>query len=246
MKNRPQYSISSVDGALLLATLLQHEGPLRVTDAAQRLDVSVSTAHRLLAMLVYRDFAVQMSDKRYGPGPLMRRHDLPQHTLARLSAVGARHLRQLVDQLGETATLMVLTHTDVRFLSTVECDLALRVGDRTGRTLPAHLSSGGKAMIAAATPSVREMVMAGLDESAARRLARELHVIQRLGYALNLQETEKGLVALGVAIPSTGSDVSAAISVALPSVRWSRDVLPTWSSALTRTAGSIARELVET
>ena len=59
MKNRPPYAIASVDSALLLATLLQHEGPMRVTDAAERLGVSASTAHRLLGMLVYRDFAEQ-------------------------------------------------------------------------------------------------------------------------------------------------------------------------------------------
>ena len=52
MKNKPAYAIDSVDHALHLVQLLQHEGPLRVTDAAERLDVSRSTAHRLLAMLV--------------------------------------------------------------------------------------------------------------------------------------------------------------------------------------------------
>ena len=59
MRNKPAYAIESVDHALHLAQLLQQEGPLRVTDAAGRLGVSVSTAHRLLAMLVYRDFAEQ-------------------------------------------------------------------------------------------------------------------------------------------------------------------------------------------
>ena len=52
MKNRPAYAIASVDSALLLATVLQQEGPLRVTDVATRLGVSASTAHRLLGMLV--------------------------------------------------------------------------------------------------------------------------------------------------------------------------------------------------
>ncbi|MCX4908974.1 helix-turn-helix domain-containing protein [Streptomyces sp. NBC_00878] len=57
------YPITSVDHALHLATLLQQEGPLRVSDAAERLGVSPSTAHRLLAMLVYRGFAEQRPDR---------------------------------------------------------------------------------------------------------------------------------------------------------------------------------------
>jgi IclR family acetate operon transcriptional repressor len=67
VKNKPPYAIESVDHALVLAQLLQQEGSLRVTDAAERLGVSRSTAHRLLAMLVYRDFAEQTDDRRYRP-----------------------------------------------------------------------------------------------------------------------------------------------------------------------------------
>lgn len=38
-----------------------------MTDAAERLGVSVSTAHRLLAMLVYREFAGQQEDGGTAP-----------------------------------------------------------------------------------------------------------------------------------------------------------------------------------
>ena len=84
MKNKPAYAIASVDAALLLATLLKQEGPIRVSDAADRLGVSGSTAHRLLGMLVYRDFAEQLPDRRYGPGRLMQGGGLPQAPVARL------------------------------------------------------------------------------------------------------------------------------------------------------------------
>ena len=69
MKNQPVYSIDSVDHALHLAAVLQQEGSLRVFEAAERLGVARSTAHRLLAMLVYRDFAEQGPDRRYLAGP---------------------------------------------------------------------------------------------------------------------------------------------------------------------------------
>ena len=59
MRNQSPDGLRSVDSALLLVTVLQQEGPMRVTDAAGRLGVSVSTAHRLLSALVHRDFAVQ-------------------------------------------------------------------------------------------------------------------------------------------------------------------------------------------
>jgi IclR family acetate operon transcriptional repressor len=116
-----------------------------VTDVAARLGVSASTTHRLLEMLVYRDFAEQLPDRRYGSGPVLRRGTTPEASVAPLRAVALPHLQGLVDALGETANVMVLAGADVRFVATVECDHVLRVGDRTGRVLPARLSSGGKA-----------------------------------------------------------------------------------------------------
>ena len=57
MQNEPAYRLASVDHALQLALALRQDGPLRTVDAARRLGVAPSTAHRLLAMLVYRGFA---------------------------------------------------------------------------------------------------------------------------------------------------------------------------------------------
>ncbi|WP_372506114.1 helix-turn-helix domain-containing protein [Streptomyces malaysiensis] len=70
MKTPPTYAIASVDHALRLATMLRFEGSLRVAEAAERLGVAQSTAHRLLQMLVYRDFAVQDETRVYRAGPV--------------------------------------------------------------------------------------------------------------------------------------------------------------------------------
>jgi IclR family transcriptional regulator, acetate operon repressor len=243
VKNRPAYAIASVDSALLLAGLLQQEGPMRVTDVAARLGVSVSTAHRLLGMLVYRDFAEQLPDRRYGPGPVLRGATPPRASVTRLRAVALPHLRGLVEALGETANVMVLAGSDVRFVATVECDHVLRVGDRTGRVLPAHLSSGGKAALAFAEEEQLAAVLGRLDDAAAGRLQRELRTIRRRGFAVNDQATEAGLTAVGVAVPAAGGFSGAAISLAAPTVRCSRELLPVWGAALSGAAQAIARDL---
>jgi len=243
VKNKPAYAIASVDSALLLATLLQQEGALRVTDAAERLGVSVSTAHRLLGMLVYRDFAVQLPDRRYGAGPVLRGGTAARTSTARLREVALPHLRQLVDTLGETANVMVLAGTEVRFVATVECGQVLRVGDRTGRSLPAHLASGGKALLATLDDQTLARVLAGLDGETTARLHRELRTVRRRGFAVNDQQTEAGLTAIGVAVPDPAGAVRAALSVAVPTARFSREALPGWAAALTGAAAGIAHDL---
>jgi IclR family transcriptional regulator, acetate operon repressor len=243
MRNRPPYAIASVDSALLLAALLRQEGPMRVTDAAARLGVSVSTAHRLLAMLVYRDFAEQQEDRRYRAGRIWQAGSTADVPVARLREVALPHLRSLVDRLGETANVVVLAGTDVRFVATVECDQILRVGDRTGRTLPAHLSSGGKAVLAALPPAELAAVLAGIEDVDPARLDKELALVRRRGFAVNDQATEVGLSALGVAVPDPTGSLRAGLSLAVPRVRFHRDLLPGWAEALRTSAAAIGRDL---
>ena len=69
VQKRPTYSIEAVDNALQLLQLLRDGGALRLKDAAEELGVAPSTAHRLLAMLVYRGFAVAMPHSAGNPVP---------------------------------------------------------------------------------------------------------------------------------------------------------------------------------
>ena len=54
--------------------------------AAAELGIARSTAHRLLAMLVYRDFAVRTEDRCYRPGPALSARPLPGEPAQRLRA----------------------------------------------------------------------------------------------------------------------------------------------------------------
>ena len=217
---------------------------MRVTDVAARLGVSVSTAHRLLGMLVYRDFAEQLPDRRYGAGPVLRGGPVQQASVAALREVALPHLRGLVDALGETANVMVLAGPDVRFVATVECDHVLRVGDRTGR-------------VAAGAPQLRRQGGAGpLGDRGAGRRPRapgrrdggaagsgSCAPSGAAGSRSTTRTTEAGLTAVGVAVPPAGGFSGAALSVAAPTARYSRDRLPVWGAALAGAAAAIARDL---
>ncbi|HET9648718.1 MAG TPA: IclR family transcriptional regulator [Microlunatus sp.] len=243
MKNRPVYAIESVDNALLLTQLLVLEGPLRVTEAAARLGVSPSTAHRLLGMLVYRDFAEQGPDKRYRAGSALGGAVGSEAPVAVLRRVGRPHLEQLVRATQESANLMVLSGAEVRFVETVECTQILRVGDRAGKALPAHRASAGKAMMAVLDADTRDPLIAALDVEEQASLRRELPQIRRNGFAINNQRTETGLTALGMAVTTADARVVAGISLALPTVRFRKDRVPGWVREMRTCVTGIAADL---
>jgi IclR family transcriptional regulator, acetate operon repressor len=246
VKNKPAYGIDSVDHALHLATLLLHEGPLRVTDAAARLGVARSTAHRLLAMLVYRDFAQQDEDRRYVAGPVLRGATAPE-PVADLRRLALPHLESLAAMTDESVNLMIVVGDRARFVASVESAQVLRVGDREGRVLPAHLASGGRAVLARRPENEVVQLYSGPGSPVPDlpALLRDLRRVRRQGFAVNDQATETGVTAIGQAVPGPAGMAPAAVSIAMPTVRYRRDRLPEWTTALAAAVARVERELAD-
>ncbi|MCP2032497.1 DNA-binding IclR family transcriptional regulator [Okibacterium sp. HSC-33S16] len=225
---RPKYAITSVDHALRLIQILRDTGGLRVSDAAAELDIAASTAHRLLAMLVYRGFAVQDDSRSYSPGPALGAAPSNVPWTRSLRTLCYPHLELLADRLNETVNLVFRVGGKVRFLASAEAPNILRVGDRTGTVLDARFASGGKAILAELDGGTldrlyrsRSAELSGdfmADRDFARML-RELDQVRTQGYALNMGETESGVFALGIALHDQAGVALAALTVSAPAQR---------------------------
>jgi len=231
VKNKPPYAVESVDNALRILQMLRDSGQVRVSDVAAELGIARSTAHRLLAMLVYRDFAVQSEDRSYRPGPAIAAEPLRGEPTQRLRQVMRPHMEALCDQVAETINLVVRLGTQTRFLHTVESAHILRVGDRQGTILPAWKTSGGKVLLAELPDAQLTALLRGasgrppegLTAAERRSLVTQLRLVRDQGYAENLEESESGVCAIGVCVRDRLGDPVAALSVSAPSVRYTPD-----------------------
>ncbi len=226
MQNRPSYAVTSVDNALRIAQMLQAEGNLRVSDVAGRLGVAVSTAHRLLQTLAFRDFAQQLPDRSYAPGSALRLLPAPNAPASIVRDAATAVMHDLAEEIRESSHLMVLAGTEVQVIASVECRRALAVGDRTGRSLPARLTSGGRAMLGALPREELNALYGDLTPAELVGLRRQLANDERRGYAVNRGETEPGLMALGWRIDAPPAFGRAALCIALPTARGQRERLP--------------------
>ena len=250
LKTRPSYAITSVDHALRIATMLQLEGALTVSDVAERLGVARSTAHRLLSMLVYRDFAVQDESRVYRAGPVLELAAHSQSETSLLRSAALPHLHRLVDLLDESANLIIRTGDTARFIASVECERSLRVGTREGMVFPAHRVTGGLIMLAELPDDQLAAVYAPeryADRPAERpdltELRKDLARIRRNGFALNEGRSERGVVAVGVPVRGSDGAARAGLSISMPSVRYERTRLRSLVAALDFAAKAIESDL---
>jgi IclR family acetate operon transcriptional repressor len=228
VKTKPPYAIESVDNALRILQALRDSGQLRVSDVATELGIARSTAHRLLSMLVYRDFALKTDDHRYLPGPALSAPPLHGEPTQRLRQALRPHMEALRDRVDETVNLTVRLGAQTRFLDTIECAKLLRVGDRQGTILPAWQTSGGKALLAELPDARLSSVLRGasgrgpdrMTDNRRRALVSELRTIRERGYAENIEESESGVCAVGMCVRDAAGEAVAALSVSAPSVRY--------------------------
>lgn len=227
LQQRPSYAIESVDNALRLLQILRDENAIRISDAAAELGVASSTAHRLLSMLVYRGFARQDDNRCYVPGPSLGVKPTRLSWTGTLRFLAQPHLEWLRDEIGETVNLVVKINDKVRFLTSVESQAPLRVGDRRGVVLPAHETSGGIALLAQLPDwQLAQMLFAdadqggpGLSKKEFTALMKRVLQTRRIGYAINHEYSERGVGAAGFALEAPSVRGIAAISVSCPVMR---------------------------
>lgn len=273
MRNKPPYPLESVDNALRLLQLLRDQGRLRVTEAAEELGTARSTAHRLLSMLVYRDFAVQDDDRGYLPGPALAAPPVAGRPFQQLRRVLLPYMEALCERVGETVNLMIRVGTQTRFLASVESTRVLHVGDRQGAILPACKTSGGKALLARlSTAELAELYLrdgrgngrdqpgngrdrpgngrgqpgnadATMSHAEFDRLCRVLDAVRWRGYALNLEESEAWVCAIGRCLIDGSGEARGALSISIPSARFTADVVEPFVRELRNTAERAAPAL---
>lgn len=246
LRARPAYAIASVDHALRVATMLQLEGELTVSDVALRLGVARSTAHRLLAMLVYRDFATRADNQAYRAGPVIELAAHSPSVVARLREAALPHLQRLVDLVDESANLAVRTGDAVRFIASAESTQSLRVGSREGMVFPAHLTTAGLLLLSELSGDDLDVVYAAerpADRPGERPdlelLGNELRKVRRAGFALNQGRSELGVVAVGVPVRGPDGAAVAGLSVSMPSVRYDPHRLLSLVSTLSACAKAV-------
>ncbi len=180
---------------------------MRVTDLAASLGVAVSSAHRILSMLVYQGFAVQDNARRYVAGPALCAPVVMSQRNQDLAVRARPVLEELRDTCGETVNLAVRIGIHTRVLQTI-LGGPDALGDRTGHVYPAHSSSAGKVLLATEPPALVDRLYDPTDGRAVLYgnppdlgiLRRALERTRVAGYAVCHEEVQHDISSIAVPV----------------------------------------------
>jgi DNA-binding IclR family transcriptional regulator len=219
--------VQSIERAFAVLSALS-DGPIGVTEVAERTELAKSTAARLLASLA-REGAVEQvpGQTRYRLGPRMATLSAGLAPVRNLVAIARPILEALARETGEAAGLSVPDGATVHYIDQVDSTHEVQVRDWTGTRVPMHAVSSGQVFLAHMNPTEVERYLAQprvsftpktiTDSSALRDRLRQ---VQLDGFAWVREEFAEGLNSVAASVADDGGEIVAAVHLHGPSYRF--------------------------
>ena len=216
--------VQSVERAFeLLELMTDAGGSATLSELSAMSSLPLPTIHRLLRTLVGLGYVRQLPNRRYSLGPRLIR--LGEGASTQLGALALPVLKNLVDQLGETANMAVLDSDQVLYIAQAPSRHSMRTFTEVGRRAHSHATGVGKAILAQLSDDQVRAMMERTGLPAATRasitdiaqLLADLELIRARGYAVDEEEQELGVRCFAAAVP--GAPTPTAISVSGPTSR---------------------------
>lgn len=225
---------------------------LRLIEIAATTGLHKSTLYRLLeAMRAHRLIGFDENSGSYHLG--MKLFEMGSRAVERLALDQHAHpiLDRLADVSGETAHLCILDGADVVYIAKVESTRTLRIPSAVGQRNPAYCTGVGKAILAHLAP---DRLAAYLNETRLRpftkrtlttsaELKASLRQIVATGYAIDDQEREEGVRCVAAPVRDHSRRVIAAISIAGPTMRVTKEKVAEFAAHVIRAANEISAQL---
>ena len=219
--------VQSIERAFSVLGALS-DGPIGVTEVAERARLPKSTAARLLASLSREGVVEQVpGDSRYRLGgrlATLAAGVLPTRSLARLARP---ELVRLATEVGEAAGLSVPDGELVHYVDQVDTPNPVSVRDWTGSRLPMHAVSSGQVLLAFRPSAVIERYLESPRDRFTDRtlvgadaLRERLREVRRDGFAWTREEFDHGINSVAAPIADGSGEVVAAVHIHGPSYRF--------------------------
>jgi len=241
---------STLKAFAVLEILVGSGKPMTLADLIQATGVPKASLYRTLSLFEEARLVIRESNGRaYAPGPRLARFGLEILRHDSVAAVRRSILRRLVDEVGETCNLAMLSKGELVYMDRVEADWLLRLHLPAGGALPVHCSASGKLLLACKPAPERAQLIGSMtltrftDRTICDRqlLAAELERIAANGYALDNEEFVLGVACVAVGVKAGDGEIVAAVAVHAATARLPLARAIEFVPTLNKAAAAIAR-----
>ncbi|WCB95351.1 HTH-type transcriptional regulator XynR [Baekduia alba] len=243
--------VKSADRVLAVLDLLAEAGPLRFAELCAALGLPKSSTHGLVATMSARGYLRRDREGRFALG--LRVWEIAQSAdgIADLRAVLQPLMAALRTRTEETVQAAQLDGVDAVYLNVCESPHPMKLSSRVGSRLPAYASGLGKTLLAGLDPDDARARLAVVERRPLTprtvveldTLMEDLDVIRARGFGTDDEEFAIGLRCVAMPIRDADGEVVAAMSVSIPTPRWTKAIGASARRALAETVAEAARRL---
>lgn len=237
-------------GLLLLEELSKEGTGISLSELAERIALGKASTLRLLQTLIGFGLVAQDESRLYTlcrPWPYGSNSAASSH----LVELARPEMQALNADLSETVSLAVLVEDHVRVVEVIESTHNVRLSNYRNRILPPYASSLGKAITAFQTPEKFQLLLQvfGIYQITPQTVTdpalirQEMARVRERGYANEYEETVAGGCCFGAPIFWEGEAPWASLSVALPTIRLTKELEEILPKRLMAACGRISKRM---
>jgi IclR family pca regulon transcriptional regulator len=228
----PEFLSTLERGLRVLKSFDEDHSEMTLSEVAARTGLPPAVARRCLITLVELGYVGQ-HERKFLLRPAVLTIGSAFLASMQIEQVVLSPLQGLRDQTGDSASLTVLSGTDILYVAHVSTDRRFRVATGVGTRFPFHATSLGKALAAHLPEGERESLIAGAPfqrftertVTDGTAMTERLNLIASRGYDSALDELDYGIVSVAVPIFGRGGRVIASINCSTSTTRISQDEL---------------------
>lgn len=244
--------VSSLENALTLLDSYTMDLPeIKISEAAEKMGIAKSTAHRLLTTLESEGFVTKdIKSNHYILGGSILSLSSVMISNNKICQAAIPVLEDLVELSGESAHVAKLEKNRVVYLYKIDCQHSVRLLSHHGKENPAYCTSSGQAVLAfqpedAIDAVIKEELHPYTNHTitSPEKLKQALHKIKESNYAVSAEELHDGVTSIGAPIRNRNGKVIASVNIAGPVQRINNRTIPKHIKLVKEAATRISHRL---
>lgn len=222
-------NVQSLERAFnLLDILSEYPEGIQITRLAEKVNLSKSTVHRLLATLINMNYVLK--DPETEKYKLSYRIIYLSRNLINnidIIPVAKPFLEALSENINETIHLCIEDMGEVMYVDKIESNQTIRMFSRIGSRAPMYCTGVGKVLLSGMDPTTYQNTVDKIEFvsktprtiSSKELLNEEIELIKKQGYGLDDVENEEGIRCIAAPIIDSQGKIIASFSISGPTTR---------------------------